>query len=148
MFSLHLFIHTISRSLSPPPLADLNNIKFSAYRTAMKLRRVQKALRCTYRLLFMVKSEGGVKSCTLSHLCFNKSSCPMERSDDWLWHFYLLNSQRSCRAPHYWQTPFKFLPLLRINYRLENAEIKSIDECRQSYSATLISSAFSSGRER
>uniref|UniRef100_A0A4W5MTM3 Dystrophin related protein 2 n=1 Tax=Hucho hucho TaxID=62062 RepID=A0A4W5MTM3_9TELE len=26
-------------------LADLNNIKFSAYRTAMKLRRVQKALR-------------------------------------------------------------------------------------------------------
>lgn len=25
--------------------ADLNNIKFSAYRTAMKLRRVQKALR-------------------------------------------------------------------------------------------------------
>ena len=26
--------------------ADLNNIKFSAYRTAMKLRRVQKALRC------------------------------------------------------------------------------------------------------
>lgn len=33
--------------LSLPPLADLNNIKFSAYRTAMKLRRVQKALRCT-----------------------------------------------------------------------------------------------------
>lgn len=27
--------------------ADLNNIKFSAYRTAMKLRRVQKALRRT-----------------------------------------------------------------------------------------------------
>lgn len=54
---LHLFILTISPSLPPPPLADLNNIKFSAYRTAMKLRRVQKALRCTYRLLFMVKSE-------------------------------------------------------------------------------------------
>ena len=28
--------------------ADLNNIKFSAYRTAMKLRRVQKALRCKF----------------------------------------------------------------------------------------------------
>lgn len=53
-----LFLFTLSLDLSLPPLADLNNIKFSAYRTAMKLRRVQKALRCTYRLLFMIKSEG------------------------------------------------------------------------------------------
>lgn len=33
-------------SSCPVTAADLNNIKFSAYRTAMKLRRVQKALRC------------------------------------------------------------------------------------------------------
>lgn len=33
-------------SSRPVTAADLNNIKFSAYRTAMKLRRVQKALRC------------------------------------------------------------------------------------------------------
>lgn len=29
-------------------LADLNNVRFSAYRTAMKLRRLQKALCCKY----------------------------------------------------------------------------------------------------
>lgn len=40
--SLYLF-------LLPP--ADLNNIKFSAYRTAMKLRRVQKALRRMFLIL-------------------------------------------------------------------------------------------------
>lgn len=41
-FSLHF--SDLSESLFFA--ADLNNIKFSAYRTAMKLRRVQKALRC------------------------------------------------------------------------------------------------------
>lgn len=30
------------------PTADLNNVRFSAYRTAMKLRRLQKALCCKY----------------------------------------------------------------------------------------------------
>ena len=30
------------------PPADLNNVRFSAYRTAMKLRRLQKALCCEY----------------------------------------------------------------------------------------------------
>ncbi|XP_057205520.1 dystrophin-related protein 2 isoform X1 [Triplophysa rosa] len=38
-------------------LADLNNIKFSAYRTAMKLRHVQKALRCTYREAHLAESH-------------------------------------------------------------------------------------------
>uniref|UniRef100_A0A8C4GNL2 Utrophin n=1 Tax=Dicentrarchus labrax TaxID=13489 RepID=A0A8C4GNL2_DICLA len=40
-----LFVHLpfISLSLSPP-VADLNNVRFSAYRTAMKIRRLQKAL--------------------------------------------------------------------------------------------------------
>lgn len=36
--------------LASPPLADLNNVRFSAYRTAMKLRRLQKALCCEYSL--------------------------------------------------------------------------------------------------
>lgn len=55
--------------LSLLSLADLNNIKFSAYRTAMKLRRVQKALRCMYRVsLFSgccVGVGGVVKRCTV-----------------------------------------------------------------------------------
>ncbi|KAL8180946.1 UNVERIFIED_CONTAM: Dystrophin- protein 2, partial [Gekko kuhli] len=37
-------------------LADLNNIKFSAYRTAMKLRRVQKALRREQHNLCKIKT--------------------------------------------------------------------------------------------
>ena len=41
--NLHFLIWV---DLFPFFAADLNNIKFSAYRTAMKLRRVQKALRC------------------------------------------------------------------------------------------------------
>lgn len=32
------------RSFFLPSTADLNNVRFSAYRTAMKLRRLQKAL--------------------------------------------------------------------------------------------------------
>lgn len=32
--------------------ADLNNVRFSAYRTAMKLRRLQKALCCKYQPMF------------------------------------------------------------------------------------------------
>lgn len=56
--SFHYCNLFLSLSLSLPPLADLNNIKFSAYRTAMKLRRVQKALRCTLSIASMVFSVG------------------------------------------------------------------------------------------
>lgn len=39
----------VSAHFSPlRPTADLNNVRFSAYRTAMKLRRLQKALCCEY----------------------------------------------------------------------------------------------------
>lgn len=66
LFEPHLFMRSnLLPSVPPPPLADLNNIKFSAYRTAMKLRRVQKALRRTYRVSFCWGGGGRGADCTV-----------------------------------------------------------------------------------
>jgi len=56
--------------------ADLNNVRFSAYRTAIKIRRLQKALCCEFGLwdrLLLYSTwgrEGQLKS--ISTLVFNK----------------------------------------------------------------------------
>lgn len=56
-------------------LADLNNIKFSAYRTAMKLRRVQKVLRCAYWISILLHFLLSVMSIMLSEwIHYDKAS--------------------------------------------------------------------------
>lgn len=66
--------------------ADLNNIKFSAYRTAMKLRRVQKALRCKFPIALLY---GLHPTPILPHLLAVFHFYPPSTSECWLawWEF-------------------------------------------------------------